>query len=60
MLSSNQEEVLGFIRDFETSLRDYLMAKGVSQYEMASVYLEMQWKFLKMILQHQPAPRMPH
>lgn len=60
MLSTNQEEVLGFIRDFETSLRDYLTAKGLSQHEMESVYLELQWKFLHTILQLQPASRVPH
>jgi len=50
MLSTNGEEVLGFIRDFETSSRDYLRSKGLSEYEMTNAYLDLQWNFLHTIL----------
>jgi len=50
MLSTHGEEVLGFIRDFETSSRDYLLSKGLSEYEMTSAYLDLQWNFLHTIL----------
>lgn len=50
MLSTNGEEVLGFIRDFETSSRDYLLSKGLSEYEMCNAYLDLQWNFLHTIL----------
>jgi len=50
MLSTHGEEVLGFIRDFETSSREYLRAKGLSEYEMTNAYLDLQWNFLHTIL----------
>lgn len=50
MLSSHADEVLGFIRDFEVSSRDYLLSKGLSEYEMRNAYLEFQWNFLHAIL----------
>ncbi|ODA41307.1 hypothetical protein [Desulfosporosinus sp. BG] len=50
MLSTHGEEVLGFIRDFETSSRDYLRSKGLSEYEMTNAYLDLQWNFLHTIL----------
>lgn len=50
MLSTHAEEVLGFIRDFETSSRDYLLSKGLSEYEMTNAYLDLQWNFLHTIL----------
>jgi hypothetical protein len=50
MLSTHVEEVLGFIRDFETSSRDYLKSKGLSEYEMTNAYLDLQWDFLHTIL----------
>ena len=50
MLSSHTEEVLGFIRDFETSSRNYLLSKGLSEYEMTNAYLDLQWDFLHTIL----------
>ena len=50
MLSTHGEEVLGFIRDFETSSRDYLLSKGLSEYEMTNAYLDLQWNFLHTIL----------
>lgn len=52
MVSTHEEEVLGFIREFEMSLRDYLMSKGISEHEMGNAYLELQWKFLHTVLQH--------
>lgn len=50
MLSTHGEEVLGFIRDFETSSREYLRSKGLSEYEMTNAYLDIQWSFLHTIL----------
>ena len=50
MLSTHDEEVLGFIRDFETSSRDYLLSKGLSEYEMTNAYIDLQWNFLHTIL----------
>ena len=50
MLSTHNEEVLGFIRDFETSSREYLLSKGLSEYEMTNAYLDLQWNFLHTIL----------
>ncbi|SPF50736.1 conserved hypothetical protein [Candidatus Desulfosporosinus infrequens] len=50
MLSTHSEEVLGFIRDFETSSREYLRSKGLSEYEMTNAYLDLQWNFLRTIL----------
>lgn len=50
MLSTHGEEVLGFIRDFETSSRDYLRSKGLSEHEMTNAYLDLQWNFLHTIL----------
>lgn len=50
MLSAHDEEVLGFIRDFETSSREYLRSKGLSDYEVRNAYLDLQWNFLNTIL----------
>lgn len=50
MLSTQEEEVLGFIRDFESFSKDYLTQKGLSQNEIANAYLELQWQFLHVIL----------
>ncbi len=50
MLSTHNEEVLGFIRDFETSSREYLRSKGLSEYEMINAHLDLQWSFLHTIL----------
>ena len=50
MLSTHNEEVLGFIRDFETSSREYLRSKGLSEYETTNAYLDLQWNFLHTIL----------
>ncbi|HWQ40830.1 MAG TPA: hypothetical protein VN456_02190 [Desulfosporosinus sp.] len=54
MLSTHTEEVLGFIRDFETSSRDYLLSKGLSEYEITNAYLDLQWNFLHTILGQRP------
>jgi len=50
MLSTHADEVLGFIRDFEVSSRDYLLSKGLSEYEIRNAYLDLQWNFLHTIL----------
>jgi hypothetical protein len=50
MLSTHGEEVLGFIRDFETSAREYLRSKGLSEGEITNAYLDLQWNFLHTIL----------
>ncbi|HEY8911602.1 MAG TPA: hypothetical protein VIM51_15235 [Desulfosporosinus sp.] len=57
MLSTHSEEVLGFIRDFETSSRDYLRSKGLSEYEMTNAYLDVQWSFLHTILKQRSENR---
>jgi hypothetical protein len=54
MLSSH-EDALKFIREFESSSREYLLAKGTSEHDLASAYLELQWKFLRMIINEQPS-----
>lgn len=53
MLSTHKEDILGFIQDFETSSRDYLHSKGVSENEMTNAYLDLQWDFLHTILKQQ-------
>lgn len=50
MLSTHADDVLGFIREFEISSRDYLLSKGLSEYEMRNAYLDFQWNFLHTIL----------
>jgi hypothetical protein len=51
---SPQEDALKFIREFEDSSREYLLSKGTSDHELASAYLELQWKFLRTIIKDQP------
>ncbi|WP_407308597.1 hypothetical protein [Desulfosporosinus sp. SB140] len=51
MLSTHADDILGFIREFEISSREFLQSKGLSEYEMTSAYLDFQWKFLRTILQ---------
>lgn len=53
MLSTNGEAILLFIQDFETSSRDYLHSKGLSENEMTNAYLDIQWNFLHTILKQQ-------
>ncbi len=53
MLSTHGEDILVFIRDFETSSRDYLQSKGFSENEMTNAYLDLQWNFLHTILKQQ-------
>lgn len=57
MLSTHGEEILGFIRDFETSSREYLLSKGLSEYEMTNAYLDLQWNFLHTILKQRSEKR---
>lgn len=52
MLSTHASEILGFIRDFEASSRDYLLSKGLSENEMKNAYLDFQWNFLHTILKN--------
>lgn len=54
MLSS-QEDAIKFIRDFEASSREYLLAHGTSEHDLDSAYLELQWKFLRTIINEQPS-----
>lgn len=49
MLSSH-EDALKVIREFESSCREVLIAQGTSEHDLADAYLELQWKFLRMIL----------
>ncbi|MFZ3102740.1 MAG: hypothetical protein WA131_04160 [Desulfitobacteriaceae bacterium] len=51
MLSTQREDVLGFIRDFELSSREFLLSQGMSEHEIANAHLELQWKFLHVILE---------
>ena len=60
MLSTHADEVLGFIRDFETSSRVYLLSKGLSEYEMTNAYLDFQWNFLHTILKKQSPYKIPN
>ena len=53
MLSTHGEDILVFIRDFETSSRVYLQSKGLSENEMTNAYLDLQWDFLHTILKQQ-------
>lgn len=57
MLSTHDDEILGFIREFEISSREYLQSKGLSEYEMTNAYLDFQWNFLHTILQQRPEMR---
>ena len=52
---SPREDALEFIREFEVSSRDYLLAQGTSEQDFASAYLELQWKFLRTIITKQPS-----
>lgn len=54
MLSS-REDALKFIREFEVSSREYLLAQGTSEQDFASAYLELQWKFLRTIITKPPS-----
>lgn len=51
-LQSN-DEVLGFIKDFERSSHEYLCSKGLTEHEYASAYLDLQWKFLHTVLRRE-------
>ncbi|MDQ7096063.1 hypothetical protein REC12_20925 [Desulfosporosinus sp. PR] len=51
MLSTHEDDILGFIREFEVSSREYLQSKGLSESEMTNAYLDFQWNFLRTILQ---------
>ncbi|MHB1652724.1 MAG: hypothetical protein ACYCVD_09650 [Desulfitobacteriaceae bacterium] len=53
-MMSNPEDVLLFLRDFETSSREYLKAKGIYDNDVANAQLELQWKFLHTILKQYP------
>ena len=56
-MMSSHDDALKFIREFENSSREYLLARGTSEHELASAYLELQWKFLRTIIQEQPPAR---
>jgi hypothetical protein len=51
MLSIQNSDVLGFIRDFELSSREFLLSQGMSEHEIANAHLDLQWKFLHIILE---------
>lgn len=50
-MASGKREVLNFLRDFETSTRNYLLSQGVADSELPAVLLEAQWQMLHNILQ---------
>ena len=56
-MMSSHDDALKFIREFENSSREYLLARGMSEHELANAYLELQWKFLRTIIQEQPPVR---
>lgn len=56
-MRSSHDDALKFIREFEVSSREYLLAQGMSEHELANAYLEMQWKFLQTIIKKQSPPR---
>lgn len=56
-MMSSRDDALKFIREFENSSREYLLAQGTSENELATAYLELQWKFLRAIIKEQPAGR---
>lgn len=56
-MMSSHDDALRFIREFEVSSREYLLAQGMSEHELADAYLEMQWKFLQTIIKEQPRRR---
>ena len=56
MLSTDDDEIRGFIREFELSAKEYLKSKGLSQSEMPDAYLDFQWNFLHTILQQRSLP----
>lgn len=53
-MTSNSEEVLHFLLDFEASSREYLKAKGICENEVPNAQLELKWKFLHTILRQNP------
>ena len=50
MLSTRENEILQFIQEFEISSLDYLKSKGTSAGELGNAYLQMQWEFLRTIM----------
>jgi hypothetical protein len=51
MLIIQNNDVLGFIRDFELSSREFLFAQGLTEQEILNAHLDLQWKFLHIILE---------
>lgn len=60
MVLTQREDVLGFIRDFELSSREFLHSKGMSEHEIANAHLELQWEFLHAILEKTINWNQPH
>lgn len=56
-MMSSHDDALRFIREFEISSREYLLAQGLSEHELDNAYLEMQWKFLQTIIMVHPRRR---
>lgn len=52
----NNEETLRFLCEFEVSAQEYLIAKGISEHEVANAQLDMQWNLLHTILIQHPLP----
>ncbi|NMA70158.1 MAG: hypothetical protein GX958_12200 [Desulfitobacterium sp.] len=48
-MMSTGEDALRFIREFEITCREVLVAKGTSEHELGNAALELQWKFLRML-----------
>lgn len=49
MMMSTGKDALEFIREFEITCREMLVAKGTSEHELGNATLELQWKFLRML-----------
>lgn len=49
-MTSAEQEVLAFLRDFELSSRTYFLRKGLANSELPSALLEAQWQLLHHIL----------
>ncbi|MEL1135798.1 hypothetical protein AAC978_11495 [Desulfitobacterium sp. THU1] len=50
VMLSTHEDALELIREFENSCREVLVSQGICEQDLANAYLDLQWKFLHMLL----------
>ncbi|AGA69601.1 hypothetical protein Desdi_2160 [Desulfitobacterium dichloroeliminans LMG P-21439] len=50
VMLSTHEDALELIREFENSCREVLVTQGICQQDLDNAYLDLQWKFLHMLL----------